>query len=410
MFPYIKEIKVNDCFAHQDFNILNKESEPIKHFILTGKNGSGKTTILNRINKIIVSCVSQINFLVVIDNLKRKIINNPNSSNVKLWEMELKEYEGVELKFGTENDHILSLSKNMSYFHHNKNNFIYSYFKAHRKVNLTDVKTVTKEDDLRKILENGTNQQDLFIQNFKQYLVNKKVYEAFDYMNGKHGSIKKSNKFFDDFTSLLKTIFKDHELEFIFEQESFEFYLIFKNGQKVTFNQLSEGFSAFLSILMDLLLRVDLIRKQTNDYRIDPPGFVLIDEPETHFHIEMQYEILPLLTKIFPNIQFVIATHSPAVISSLEESIVFDISSKRYVNNTVLGSSYSELMVSHFGLENEFGPKADELFIELDIAYKDKNLDAINKLVNKYEKILTPSLRIELESRIIELKSKNNLL
>ena len=47
-FPYIKSIQVNDCFAYKNFTIdlPNLNGKPFSHLILTGKNGSGKTTIL----------------------------------------------------------------------------------------------------------------------------------------------------------------------------------------------------------------------------------------------------------------------------------------------------------------------------------------------------------------------------
>ena len=48
-FSYIKQIKVNDCFTHQDFSVPKEELKTLRHIVLTGKNGSGKTTILNRI-------------------------------------------------------------------------------------------------------------------------------------------------------------------------------------------------------------------------------------------------------------------------------------------------------------------------------------------------------------------------
>ena len=49
MFPYIKQIKVNDCYAYQNFSIPHEPLDTYRHIILTGKNGSGKTTILNRV-------------------------------------------------------------------------------------------------------------------------------------------------------------------------------------------------------------------------------------------------------------------------------------------------------------------------------------------------------------------------
>lgn len=405
MFPYIRQIKVNDCFTYQNFDILKEIPESFKHIILTGKNGSGKTTILNRIGFLLQKAENGQNIDRQIRILSQQIDQRPKHQNRHQLETALKQYKDVELDFyNNTNEYGLS-GQAYDYFKSNKGSFIYSFFRAHRKVDLQQVQTVTKETDFVNQL-NESRDSENFIRQFKQYIVNKKVYEAFDYMKSKNDSISESKKFFNNLTEILRVIFKDKKLELEFVQESFEFYLNLSDGRKITFNQLSEGFSAFLSILMDLLMRVDLIRKQIGDYSSNPPGIVLIDEPETHFHIEMQYEILPLLTALFPNIQLIIATHSPAIISSLEGALVFDLSSKSNVSNWILGSSYSELMVKHFGLENEFGPKADKFLEELNKAYSENNLSKLKELLIEYEDILTTSLRLEIESRIIEIESK----
>lgn len=406
MFPYIRQIKVNDCFTYQNFEILKELPDSFKHIILTGKNGSGKTTILNRIGFLLQSAENGQNIEQQIRALNQNISQNPKHEARPQWESNLKQYKDVELDFFNDTNQLGLSGQAYNYFKSNKGSFIYSFFRAHRKVDLQQVQTVTKETDFINQLSQSRNTEN-FIRQFKQYIVNKKVYEAFDYMKSKNDSISESKKFFDNLKNILRVIFKDKMLELEFVQESFEFYLNMSDGRRVTFNQLSEGFSAFLSILMDLLMRVDLLRKQNEDYSLNPPGIVLIDEPETHFHIEMQYEILPLLTSLFPKIQFIIATHSPAIISSLEQAQVFDLSSKSNVSNWILGSSYSELMVKHFGLENEFGPKADKLLEELNNALNENNLSDLKELLVKYEDILTTSLRLEIESRIIEVESKN---
>ncbi len=407
MFPYIRQIKVNDCYSYQNFNVLDEVPDTFKHIILTGKNGSGKTTVLNRIGWLLQSAEQGIDIAKYVSSFRQRIAQHPKHQSISEWNDQLKPYSDVELDFFNDQNQLGLSDQAYTFLKNNKGTYIYSYFEAHRKVNLRDVQTVTKETDFVTQLNQPKNAKN-FINQFKQYIVNKKVYEAFDYMNSKNESINQSKVFFDKLTEILRIIFKDKNLNLEFIQESFEFYLILSDGRRITFNQLSEGFSAFLSILMDLIMRVDLIRKHLNDFKQDPPGIVLIDEPETHFHIEMQYEILPLLTGLFPKIQFIIATHSPAVISSLEDAKIFDLSSKSNVENWVLGSSYSELMVKHFGLENEFSPKAGKLIKELDLTYKTGDPQQMKALLSKYENILTTSLKLELESRIIELESKHN--
>jgi len=395
-FSYIKQIKVNDCFTHQDFSVPKEELKTLRHIVLTGKNGSGKTTILNRI-AYILSLLQQDGQTqdVALRKIKGTLNANLKHSHKPKWEEQIGFLEDVELKYLTDvNENLIKKSDEI----------IISYFKANRKIELKDVNTVTKEKEFLISLKKE-NKTDDFISQFKQYLVNKKVYEAFDFMNSKKKKINQSKIFFDRLTETLQSIFNDKNIELEFIQENFEFYIIFEDNRRVTFNQLSEGFSAFLSIIMDLLMRTDLIRKSKNDYNLEPEGIVIIDEPETHFHLSMQYEILPLINRLFPKIQLIIATHSPAIISSIENAIVYDLSSKDQVSEWILGSSYSELMVNHFGLDNEYSSIADKIIYDVNQAVKDKNVEKLKQIMIENEKVLTPSLRIEIESQIIHIES-----
>ncbi|CAK0743367.1 hypothetical protein CCP3SC1_130016 [Gammaproteobacteria bacterium] len=78
--------------------------------------------------------------------------------------------------------------------------------------------------------------------------------------------------------------------------------------------------------------------KQTGLY--DMAGVVLIDEIETHLHIELQKQILPFLTSFFPHLQFIVTSHSPFVLNSLADAVVFDLESlKRWENLAPLSTS-----------------------------------------------------------------------
>jgi predicted ATP-dependent endonuclease of OLD family len=55
----------------------------------------------------------------------------------------------------------------------------------------------------------------------------------------------------------------------------------------------------------------------------EAPFVVLIDEIENHLHPSMQREILPNLTKAFPDAQFIVTTHSPFVVNSVADSWVY---------------------------------------------------------------------------------------
>ncbi len=57
----------------------------------------------------------------------------------------------------------------------------------------------------------------------------------------------------------------------------------------------------------------------------------------------MQKEILPILTKIFPNIQFIITTHSPFILSSLDNAVIYDLENKTLVENGLRNLPYEGL-------------------------------------------------------------------
>lgn len=52
---------------------------------------------------------------------------------------------------------------------------------------------------------------------------------------------------------------------------------------------------------------------------------VIIDEPENHLHPSMQRSILPAFAQAFPSYKFIVATHSPFIVSSMPESKVFGL-------------------------------------------------------------------------------------
>ena len=60
------------------------------------------------------------------------------------------------------------------------------------------------------------------------------------------------------------------------------------------FNELSSGYAAVLDIVVDLIIRMESQTERRFDFSV--AGIVLIDEIETHLHLELQRKILDLLT------------------------------------------------------------------------------------------------------------------
>lgn len=89
------------------------------------------------------------------------------------------------------------------------------------------------------------------------------------------------------------------------------------NGVITKIRDLSTGFASLLKIFQTIISGYGFFTNSTDLANVK--GIVFIDEIESHLHVEWQSKIIPLLKKLFPNTTFYIATHSPIVLSQLQE-------------------------------------------------------------------------------------------
>ena len=82
--------------------------------------------------------------------------------------------------------------------------------------------------------------------------------------------------------------------------------------------QISSGEAALLCIFAEILRQADNNHEDIELEKIT--GIVLIDEVDKHLHIKMQKEVLPQLFNLFPNVQFVVSSHSPFLSMGLAET------------------------------------------------------------------------------------------
>lgn len=95
-----------------------------------------------------------------------------------------------------------------------------------------------------------------------------------------------------------------------------------KQDQELIINQLSDGEKCLLAMVGDLARRLAIANPSLPD-PLQGSGVVLIDEIELHLHPKWQREIIPALTRTFPNCQFIVTTHSPQVISDVKPDSIY---------------------------------------------------------------------------------------
>jgi predicted ATP-binding protein involved in virulence len=108
-----------------------------------------------------------------------------------------------------------------------------------------------------------------------------------------------------------------------FDTQSDTLQVVFNDGRSVPFELLSDGYRNLVALSADIAWRA--VRLNSH-WKAEAPqrttGVVLIDELELHLHPGWQRTVLPRLLKLFPNMQFIITTHSPHVLSSVPAEYV----------------------------------------------------------------------------------------
>lgn len=161
-----------------------------------------------------------------------------------------------------------------------------------------------------------------------------------------------------------------------------------KDGQNLKIEQLSDGEKCTLAMVGDLARRL-AIANQSSDNPLLGHGIVLIDEIELHLHPTWQGKILPVLMKTFPNIQFIITTHSPKVLSELSQDVnIFNV--KMVENNVVVKKEKNMALFDINAIFAEYmeTPFRTQEAIEFsDKVYKciqDKEFDLAQQLVDEW--------------------------
>jgi predicted ATP-dependent endonuclease of OLD family len=223
----------------------------------------------------------------------------------------------------------------------NNQQFLIKYFDAKRlsqPKNPTGINKITLKE--RYTIEENANSD------FLQYIVNMKADRSFARDEGKHNEAQAIDNWFNQFENRLKFIFNAPSLKLEFDRQNYNFKIIEEGKEPYDLTTLSDGYSAVMSIVTELILRMEALNAKAYDIE----GIVLIDEIETHLHVDLQKKILPFLSDFFPKIQFIVTTHSPFVINSVSNAVVCDLE-KRIVTEDLSTYSYEAVIESYFGVD-----------------------------------------------------------
>ena len=290
---------------------IELSTKKCQHLLLTGRNGSGKTSLLNALKK----TLSAININRWKSYKQYEKSSTPTSRN--------RYYEnfsnGIRIEFNSDDtlDNAFMSGE-----------FITSFFPAHRQTSITLANGV-ENVELASAYGFDTDPAQLLI----KYMVHLKTQQAYARQENDVSVEQSIQKWFDRFQKALGELLDDENLTLEYNYKQYNFLIhqmgilpSFLSLCEIGFNELSDGYSSLIRIVADLILRMEknwLLKGNMSHY--DTEGIALIDELETHLHIELQRKILPFLTTFFPRIQFIVSTHSPYILTSIPNAVIYDL-------------------------------------------------------------------------------------
>ncbi|MCD7746003.1 MAG: AAA family ATPase [Lachnospiraceae bacterium] len=339
MEHYITEIKIEEL-RHLSNLVIHLDADKRQHLMITGKNGSGKTSLLEAVSKYL-SAINDGN-LMKIDGIYQNWLG--------VAEKELKNAKTEAQKIRAEKNY----QEKLNYIRRYKNGveicfnddkelealymggrFITAYFPAQRKSEFLQSKGV-ENIKLEESYKIESDPGRLLL----KYMVHLKTQQSYARNEGDTETVDRIQIWFDRFEEALKIMLDDETLSLEYDYKKYDF-IIHEDGRKpFGLNELSDGYSSVLYIVSNLIIRMDqnwLLSGGTVEYNTE--GIVLIDELETHLHIELQKKIMPFLVSFFPNLQFIVSTHSPYILNSVSNAKAYDLERCMEIDNLSLYSA-----------------------------------------------------------------------
>jgi predicted ATP-binding protein involved in virulence len=108
-------------------------------------------------------------------------------------------------------------------------------------------------------------------------------------------------------------------------------YYHFVDGREIDADNLSDGYKRLVNIVTDLAFRSALLNQGIHGYEscLKTNGTVLIDEIDLHLHPTLQLVVIKSIQRAFPNLQFIVTTHAPMVMTSIqsdEDNVIYMLS------------------------------------------------------------------------------------
>ncbi len=370
--------------ANLEFFSDNTELDNPPVIFITGENGTGKSIIMDSIRAILNGAFQNV--------LERDIISSKDfciNANFYINDkyVNIISSKKHENSFDT-NDIELNKLFRSSLNSHYKKNFIFDYWTSklsNDTFKISNITTVQTERYLDDTLHGIHHNVDLT-----------KAISFFDYLRD---SKEKDEKLLgvELYTMLESIINSSISLGSLSHVSRINLSPIIKIGNiELSLDKLSSGNLYLIQRLVNLLSQVYSIcvinGLPISEYK-SIKGLVLIDEAENHLHPKWQKVFLTNIQKMFPKLQLIVSTHSPFIVSSVENCRVFVCKSE--IDHSVVEEEtdyYSnkpieEILLSPLFDTRNFNNEISDLLEKRKIANESKNKQELEAIEQRLLKI-----------------------
>lgn len=171
-----------------------------------------------------------------------------------------------------------------------------------------------------------------------------------------------------------------HEV-FYDKQEEQLMYKVADNILPIT--QLSAGYQSLIWMAFDIAYRMAVLNPDKKEKIAQTRGVVLIDEIDMHLHPRWQWNIVNALKTVFPNVQFVAATHAPILFASNRDLWLIDVEKDEITyTESKCGYDANDLLEIYMGAKSQ-NLEAEHLIHSIYVAVKNKEYALAETLIQE---------------------------
>lgn len=437
----ICKIYIKDYLHFKDFelDLTNPHTgEPLEKVCLIGRNGTGKTLLLNLLNRFLLGRdmtmlvnSSTISFIIIKLRINykefyivyRSIYHDSIFLDVQVEQLlkwtdylidnEDDNSENLIHKYIIEDDRLI----NQIFLESNSKDFLINIpSETHQNLSksINDVPD-TKLDEALALFKDFPFNHEISTNTVSQFwkllifLIKKRQNEWEEFQNQQTNQDKtvrqlkeefdaKNPKILEKIAELWNKILEKAGLEFDYENannpiqlnDNLKAYIVLKaTKQPIQYSQLSTGIRNFI-------FQIGHIYSLYFNRKIER-GFLLIDEPENSLFPDFQYDLIGIYQQIIQNTQLFVATHSPIIAAQFEsyERIILDFDENGLIvshrGKMPIGDDPNDILIKDFGVRSLLGEKAVkkwERYIELQTLIKVEENKAIKiELLKEYSQI-----------------------